>query len=74
MTALTLPQFEGGARGGRELQTVEKIIQRISTAELPYPLKASRMVGLVCATFGALIWGAVDTILIYHACNIYIHS
>ena len=38
------------------------------------PAKPQRMVGLICAGFGALLWGAVDTILIYHACSTYIHS
>jgi hypothetical protein len=38
------------------------------------PARSHRIVGLICAAFGALIWGAVDTILIYHACNNYINS
>lgn len=38
------------------------------------PAKPHRILGLVCASFGALIWSAVDTILIYHVCNNYINS
>lgn len=38
------------------------------------PAKPHQVIGLVCAALGALIWGAVDTILIYHACNNYINS
>lgn len=38
------------------------------------PAKPHRVAGLICASLGALIWGAVDTILIYHACNNYINS
>ena len=35
------------------------------------PAKAHRVMGLVCAAFGALVWGAVDTIVIYNALNNY---
>jgi len=38
------------------------------------PAKPQRILGLICATFGALLWSAVDTILIYHACNTYANS
>lgn len=38
------------------------------------PAKPHRIVGLICAALGALLWSAVDTILIYHACNNYINS
>jgi hypothetical protein len=38
------------------------------------PAKPHRILGLICAAAGALIWSAVDTILIYHACNNYINS
>mgnify|MGYP001548076022 CR=1 FL=1 len=38
------------------------------------PAKPQRIVGLICATFGALVWSALDTILIYHACNNYVNS
>lgn len=33
------------------------------------PAKSQRVFGLICASFGALIWGGVDTIIIYHAIN-----
>jgi len=38
------------------------------------PARPHRLAGFICASLGALIWGAVDTILIYHACNNYINS
>jgi hypothetical protein len=38
------------------------------------PAKPHRVIGLVCASLGALIWSIVDTILIYHTCNHYINS
>ena len=38
------------------------------------PAKTHRILGLICAAVGALIWSAVDTILIYHACNNYVNS
>ncbi len=33
------------------------------------PAKPPRIIGLVCATLGALVWGAVDTIVIFNAFN-----
>jgi hypothetical protein len=38
------------------------------------PAKPHRVIGLICASLGALVWSCVDTILIYHACNYYINS
>ena len=38
------------------------------------PAKLHRVIGLICASLGALIWGCVDTILIYHAFNRYTNS
>lgn len=38
------------------------------------PAKPHRIIGLICAALGGLVWSAVDTILIYHAVNIYISS
>ncbi len=38
------------------------------------PAKNYRILGLICASLGALIWSVVDTILIYHACTGYISS
>jgi hypothetical protein len=38
------------------------------------PARPQRIIGLVCAALGALIWSVVDTILIYHACNRYVNS
>ena len=38
------------------------------------PAKPHRVIGLICASVGALVWSCVDTILIYHACNNYINS
>jgi hypothetical protein len=38
------------------------------------PAKPHRILGLICASFGALVWGAVDTILIYNICNNQINS
>ena len=36
------------------------------------PAKPHRIVGLIGASIGALVWSCVDTILIYHAVNSYI--
>jgi hypothetical protein len=36
------------------------------------PAKPHRIIGLICAALGALIWSGVDTIIIYHACNRYV--
>jgi hypothetical protein len=33
------------------------------------PARPHRVLGLICASFGALVWGAVDTMLIYRAFN-----
>ena len=38
------------------------------------PAKPHRIVGLIFAALGALVWSWVDTILIYHAVNSYIAS
>lgn len=38
------------------------------------PAKPHQVTGLICASLGALIWGAVDTILIYHSINRYINA
>ena len=38
------------------------------------PAKPHRVIGLICASFGALIWSAVDTVLIYHSINRYTNS
>ena len=38
------------------------------------PAKPQRSLGLICSAFGALLWGAIDTILIYQAGNNYINS
>jgi hypothetical protein len=38
------------------------------------PAKPQRILGLVCAAFGALLWIWADTILIDHAINSYISS
>ena len=38
------------------------------------PAKPQRILGLICAAFGALLWSLVDTFLIYHACNTYANS
>jgi len=35
------------------------------------PAKPHRIIGLVCAAFGGLVWGAVDTIAIYRIFNPY---
>jgi hypothetical protein len=35
------------------------------------PAKPHRIIGLICAALGGLIWGAVDTIWIYHRINPY---
>lgn len=36
------------------------------------PAKPHRVVGLICASLGALVWSCVDTILVYNAVNSYI--
>ncbi len=36
------------------------------------PAKPHRIAGLICAALGALVWSAVDTVLIYHAFNNYV--
>lgn len=33
------------------------------------PARLHRIAGLICASLGAFIWGAVDTILIYNIAN-----
>ena len=38
------------------------------------PAKPHRIIGLICAALGAVIWSCVDTILIYHAVNNYVGS
>ena len=38
------------------------------------PAKPHRMVGLICALIGALVWSCVDTILLFYVCDSYIHS
>ena len=38
------------------------------------PAKPHRIIGLTCATIGALAWGIVDTIIIYHLVNRYTDS
>ena len=38
------------------------------------PAKPHRIIGLICASLGALVWSCVDTILIFHACDTYIKS
>ncbi len=38
------------------------------------PAKPHRIIGLICAIIGLLVWSMVDTILIYHAVNSYIWS
>ena len=43
-------------------------------SQLWNPAKPHQVIGLICASLGALIWGIVDTILIYHACNHYVNS
>jgi hypothetical protein len=35
------------------------------------PAKPHRIIGLICATLGGLVWGGVDTIWIYHAFSQY---
>jgi hypothetical protein len=35
------------------------------------PAKPHRILGLLCASVGAFVWGVVDTIIIYHAFNNY---
>jgi hypothetical protein len=35
--------------------------------ELWNPAKPHRVIGLICASIGALVWSGVDTVLIYHA-------
>ena len=36
------------------------------------PAKPHRVIGLICAALGALVWSCVDTILVYNAVNSYI--
>ena len=36
------------------------------------PAKPHRIIGLICASIGLLVWSCVDTILIYHALNNYV--
>lgn len=36
------------------------------------PAKPHRIIGLICASFGLLVWSLIDTVLIYHAINGYI--
>ncbi len=36
------------------------------------PAKPHRIIGLICAAVGLLVWSCVDTILIYHAFNSYV--
>ena len=36
------------------------------------PAKPHRIIGLICAALGALVWSFVDTILIYNAVKRYI--
>jgi hypothetical protein len=38
------------------------------------PAKPHRVVGLISASVGALLWSIVDTILIYNGVNAYIQS
>lgn len=38
------------------------------------PAKPQRILGLICAAVGALIWSGVDTILIFRAMNSFINS
>jgi hypothetical protein len=38
------------------------------------PAKPHRIIGLICASLGALVWGAVDTILIFNLCNNYVNG
>jgi hypothetical protein len=38
------------------------------------PAKSHRIVGLICAAVGALVWCVVDTLLIYQIGNNYINS
>jgi hypothetical protein len=35
------------------------------------PARPHRIIGLICAAFGGLVWGAVDTIAIYRVINPY---
>jgi hypothetical protein len=37
------------------------------------PARPQRIIGLLCAALGGLIWGGVDTVLIYHALNLYVN-
>jgi len=36
------------------------------------PAKPHRIAGLVCAAIGLLVWGALDTIIIFNAFNSYV--
>jgi hypothetical protein len=38
------------------------------------PAKPQRILGLICASVGALLWSAVDVIVIYHIGNNYVNS
>ena len=38
------------------------------------PAKPQRILGLVCAIIGAMVWSGVDTILIFNAVNNYVQS
>lgn len=38
------------------------------------PARPHRVIGLIGASIGALVWSLVDTVLIYHAVNSYIWS
>ena len=38
------------------------------------PAKPQRIMGLICAAVGALIWSAVDTIFMYHSLYAYTNS
>jgi hypothetical protein len=38
------------------------------------PAKPHRIIGLICASIGALTWGAVDTIIIFNMVNNYINA
>ena len=38
------------------------------------PAKPQRVLGLVCASLGALIWSVADTILAYESYNRYLNS
>ena len=50
------------------------ISARRSEKNILNPAKPHRIMGLICALLGALIWGTADTFLIYHAYHAYINS